>query len=56
MPVKRAANPVGRPSGRSGLPTLKPGEPFSLIGFLRCCPRMLTVKDLFLEVTCSRPK
>ena len=46
MPRLKQINEPGRPKGRSGLPELKPGQPFSLIGVLRCCTHMLSVKDV----------
>ncbi|MEK6398498.1 MAG: helix-turn-helix domain-containing protein, partial [Terriglobus sp.] len=43
----------GRPKGKSGLPEPIPGQPFSLLGTLRRCTRMLTPQDVatLLQIT-----
>lgn len=44
-PRKSIPKDPGRPRAKSGLPAPVPGQPFSLIGTLRRCTRMLSVED-----------
>ena len=44
----------GRPKGKSGLPTPIPGEPFSLLGTLKRCTRLLSPEDAAEILGCNK--
>ena len=54
MPRSKQPAEIGRPRGKSGLPPPKPREPFSLLGTLRCCTRMLSVEDAAELLGCTK--